>query len=220
MNTVQYITTMHSIEEMKKVELKSVERRHGIPKSSYQRDENGDLKLPFPMVVTEYNTHMGGSDGNAQQRSYYSSQRMERRYWWPLFIILLDAAVLNAYKLWGLLYPDSNMTHLEFQRQIIEGLISPKGQTRHRLPGSFIQTTEKAEGEEGGKTLPCEWEHLAKKAYCTPCKVQKPELRKRKAFEEIGVNHSKRQRSSQTRWRCHRCGPCFKKIECWEAVHS
>ena len=70
MNTVQYMTTMHSIDKIKSVELKPAERRHDIPESANQRDENGIAKLSLPIVINKYNNHMGGSDGNAQRRSY------------------------------------------------------------------------------------------------------------------------------------------------------
>lgn len=47
---------------------------------------------------------MNESDENAQQRSYYSPQRLDSQYWWSFFIFLLDAAILNAFELWQLQY--------------------------------------------------------------------------------------------------------------------
>jgi hypothetical protein len=77
---------------------KDIRRRHGIsPNSEVIIDDQA--KLPFPEPIVEYNQHMSGSDGNAQQRSYYCPERSDRRYWWPLFIFILKAAVLNAFKL-------------------------------------------------------------------------------------------------------------------------
>jgi hypothetical protein len=95
LNIVQYMIIMHTIDEMKKITLKNSERRHGILESV-----KIDEKLPFSISIVEYNTHMSGSDGNAQQRSYYTSSHcLDSRYWWSIFIFFLDAVVLNAYKL-------------------------------------------------------------------------------------------------------------------------
>ena len=132
LNTVQYMTTCHIFAEMKTIIYKDEKCRHVIPKTSVVFDENETPKLSFPMPIVEYNTYMGGSDGNAQQRSYYSSHRANSRYWWPLFIFLLESAVLNAFKLWQLINPFSKLTHLEFQRQLVEALLAPAGQSRKR----------------------------------------------------------------------------------------
>jgi hypothetical protein len=159
---------------------------------------------------------MKGSDENAQQRSYYSpSQVLNSRYWWPIFIFFLDAAILNAYKLWGLLYPHSKMTHLKFQRQIIESLLASSDQTR-QIPSTVSMTSTSIENSSSS----CEWEHMGKLLYCVPCKVQMAESRKRKALSEMSSNYTKRRRGSQIRWRCKNCGPCCKKGECWDALHS
>ena len=127
LNTVLFMTTNHTVDEMTAMVHKDARRRHGIPESAVCIANEEEIpKLPFPAPIVEYNTHMGGSDGNAQQRSYYSPHRPDSRYWWPLMIFLLDAAVLNAFKLWGLLYPESKMTHWEFQLAIIEELLFSK----------------------------------------------------------------------------------------------
>ncbi len=94
LNTVQYMTISHSIDEMKIVVYKNVRCRNEVLKSVIR-----DGKLTFPAPIVEYNQHMRGSNENAQQRAYYSSQRLDSRYWWPIFIFLLNAAVLNAYKI-------------------------------------------------------------------------------------------------------------------------
>ena len=209
LNTVQYMTTTHTIDGMKIMEHKDAKRRHGIPKLS-QIIHDHEALLPFPIPIVEYNHHMGGSDGNAQQRSYYSSHRPDSRYWWPLFIFLLEAIVLNAFKLWVLLYPDEKLTHSEFQYQIIESLLID-GSTRKKEP-TIAENPAK-------KSVACEWKHLVKKAYCKPCKDEATRLKKRPPMGEISGNATKRRRVSQTRWRCSSCGPCCKKQDCWLALH-
>lgn len=61
---------------------------------------------------------MGRSDANAQCRSYYSADTQSVCYWWPLFQLLLDASVLNAFNIWKLHYPHSILSHVDFQHTI------------------------------------------------------------------------------------------------------
>jgi hypothetical protein len=157
---------------------------------------------------------MGGSDGNAQQRAYYSPHRPDRRYWWPLFIFLLNAAVLNAFKLWGRLHPDSKLTHSKFQYQIPEMLLMNEA-TRKKPVIMSIMSSDACD-----KPISCEWEHIDKRTYCKPCSEEKIRLRKRRALEEISANPTKKRRPAQTNWRCKSCGPCCKKEDCWRALHS
>ena len=82
LNTVQFMTTVHTNEDLKTSFYKNSRRRHGIPANSRVIVDDEEEKLPFPMPIVEYNQHMGGSDGNAQHRAYYSPQRSDRRYWW------------------------------------------------------------------------------------------------------------------------------------------
>ncbi len=113
LNIVQYMIIIHIIDEMKKMTYKDAKRRNNILKSIVC-----DEKISFSISIVEYNRHMNESDENAQQRAYYSSHRFDCRYWWSLFIFLLNEIVLNAYKLWDLLYSDFKLIHSKFQHQI------------------------------------------------------------------------------------------------------
>ncbi len=204
------MTISHSIDEMKIVVYKNVRCRNEVLKSVIR-----DGKLTFPAPIVEYNQHMRGSNENAQQRAYYSSQRLDSRYWWPIFIFLLNAAVLNAYKIWGRLYPDSDLSHSNFQHQIIEALLS--GGTRKRSSNLSIISPSKEDVEESAS---CEWKYAFKKSYCRACREKKVRLRKRSTLEEISGNPTKKRRPSQTNWQCKSCGLCCKKEECWRALPS
>ncbi len=158
---------------------------------------------------------MSESDGNAQQRSYYSAHRRDNRYWWSLFIFLLDAIVLNAFKLWDRLYPDSKLTHSEFQQQIVEILLINEIIRKHASILSINSSFEVVD-----KSSFCEWEHISKKSYCISCRKKKVMLRKRRALEEISENLIKKRRTSQIRWQCKSCELCCKKKNCWRRLHS
>ena len=141
LNTLQLLTTVHTIEDLKTSFYKNSRRHHGIPAKSRVFVDDEEEKLPFPMPIVEYNQHMGGSDGNAQQRAYYSSQRSDRRYWWSIFIFLLDAAVLNAFKLWRILYPNSTLSYLDFQKEIVNALLFNLAGALRKRPTDVIVTT-------------------------------------------------------------------------------
>ena len=73
------MTTVHIEKEMQLPVFKNAKRRRRISTTAiFQIDEV--KKLSFPTPVVNYNTHMRGSDGNAQQRAYYSPRRSDRRY--------------------------------------------------------------------------------------------------------------------------------------------
>jgi hypothetical protein len=108
-NIVQFMIIVHIIDEMKQMIYKNVKRRKDVLRSVVC-----DEKLSFSISIVEYNRHMSESNENAQQRSYYSSHRSDSRYWWSIFIFLLNAIILNAYKLWDRLYSDFKLTHSKF----------------------------------------------------------------------------------------------------------
>ena len=70
LNTMQFMTINYSVDEMKETVLTNAKCRHGISNSIIIKKEN--LKLLFSAPIVEYNMHIGGSDGNAQQKIYYS----------------------------------------------------------------------------------------------------------------------------------------------------
>jgi hypothetical protein len=213
LNTVQFMTTIHTIDDMETMVYKDIRRRHGIPPNSEVIIDD-QVKLPFPGPIVEYNQHMGGSDGNAQQRSYYCPERSDRRYWWPLFIFILKGAVLNAFKLWKILYPDSTLSHLEFQRQIVKELLSNQAGILRKKSSHISIISDQNEVVES-----CKWEHLHKRTYCLACKSQLPNLKRRRPLAEMEGNCTKRRRATQTIWQCKRCGPCCKKEVCWDILH-
>ena len=159
---------------------------------------------------------MGGSDGCAQQRAIYTAERHhDVRYWWPIFMFLLDAAVLNAYIVFQLDHPQSKLTHAQFQRQTALHMVrNPAGQCR-KHPYAFSTDNPAI------PTPKHQWIHLSKKAYCTPCREAK---RKRKPLEEMDLNVNKRRRGPQSYWgcshpRCEGLAAC-KNTECWKGLHS
>lgn len=79
-NTVLFMTTAHSEEEARAVTAKDVKKRNEIQANAATMID-GTPALAFPNTKCDYNENMGGLDGNAQQRSYYTAEaRNDRRY--------------------------------------------------------------------------------------------------------------------------------------------
>ena len=55
--------------------------------------------LSILRFIDDYNQYMGGVDVANQLRSSYELHRPTRRTWWPIFYWLLDASLVNAYRL-------------------------------------------------------------------------------------------------------------------------
>lgn len=85
LNTVQLMTTCHSLEEINKNQLIRGLKRNGIllqsqisaPSSEVSDMQNqnsqGSKNLPLILIpICDYKKNMDGSDGNAQIRQYYS----------------------------------------------------------------------------------------------------------------------------------------------------
>ena len=84
-NGVQYMTTGHSPQDLYEMHYINPHKRYGIPETSLQpivpyfpptlahsipllnQEVQRPLGLPIPAPIKEYNLHMGGSDGIAQQ---------------------------------------------------------------------------------------------------------------------------------------------------------
>lgn len=87
----------------------------------FMGDAHTKNALGVPVSIDDFNAHMGGSDGSAQQRSYFSATRhRDSRYWWPIFQFLLDASLLNPFILYGIDhgYEKDSFKHSESRRRI------------------------------------------------------------------------------------------------------
>ena len=84
-NTVLLMTTAHWSEEAQKIVPRDPRSRHHIPEDSVQLDSENNQFLSFSRAVVNYNLHMGGVDGNAQQRAHDSPVKHRcQRYWWSV----------------------------------------------------------------------------------------------------------------------------------------
>lgn len=214
-STVLLMTTVHDVQEAQQQYPRDPKKRHQIPNDSYEWI-NGEKKLMFPEPIIDYNKHMGGSDGNAQQRATGSpAKHRDVRYWWPMFVFMLEACILNAHILFKLNTPKSRLSHREFQRQIAFALLrNPAGQSKQRIIAPELNRKRKFPGPEH------EWIHLSKKKRCTACTQNRI---MRKPLQPIAANPTKRKRPAETRWGCKHPDCSDKAIckpGCWDKAHD
>jgi len=67
---------------------------------------------------------MGGVDIADQLRTYYSTQRIALRSWYPLFFWILDTVILNAYLVGRQLHGNDYLEHKEFRANLWDRLFS------------------------------------------------------------------------------------------------
>ena len=60
----------------------------------------GEEEILKPLVVEEYNKHMGGVHTGSQLQSHYGFAHCTIKWWWQLFFHLIDLAIVNAYILY------------------------------------------------------------------------------------------------------------------------
>ena len=59
--------------------------------------QDGEEDILKPLVVEEYNKHMGGVDTGDQLQSYYGFSHGTIKWWRRLFFHLIDLAIVNTY---------------------------------------------------------------------------------------------------------------------------
>ena len=259
-NVVQFMTTGYSIDySTNEKAWMDGRKRSGIPddckqkfavKASAVSEDPKDkcklkiewkTRLPKPAIVDEYNYYMGGVDRFAQMKHEYDAARQSVKYWHALFIFLVEASVINAYRLnqmyYGRDYPNKFglKSHRDFQQAIgIELILQHGKKGRQREAHVMFSKEPPAAAHQFGQ--------MKKKKRCEACKENKhqrpsqPKRGKRKGLAEIDPNllpetatetPNKRRKISysQTIFWCITCKVPSCRVEgggrneCWEYIH-
>ncbi|XP_037116736.1 piggyBac transposable element-derived protein 3-like [Syngnathus acus] len=67
--------------------------------SRWSRQEKKKVAVDHPFVVQLYNRSMGGTDRADQSIGLYRINMRRKKWWWPIFTWMLDAAVFSAWVL-------------------------------------------------------------------------------------------------------------------------
>lgn len=79
------------------------------------------INIQQPNAINAYNTNMGGVDRADQNVAYYRVSMRTKKWWWPLFIWVLDAVIQNGWILYkkSTCHQSSSLDLLAFRRHIV-----------------------------------------------------------------------------------------------------
>lgn len=87
--------------------------------SRYSRTARDKVAIQQPQVLKTYNNFMGGVDKHDWLVGQYVIQIRAKKWYWPLFIRMIDMSVVNAHRLYYFVTADENkLDLLEFRRQV------------------------------------------------------------------------------------------------------
>ena len=102
-NIVLALSTIHTVHTAQDF-VERVRRRHQKTSTNgavawKAFGDNPRIAMPIPRVFDDYNKYMGGIDIANQLRELYETHRKTLRVWFPLLYWLIDAIIINAYRL-------------------------------------------------------------------------------------------------------------------------
>ncbi|XP_033220935.1 piggyBac transposable element-derived protein 3-like [Belonocnema kinseyi] len=83
----------------------------------YNRKQKRKESIPQPKDIAEYNQHMGCVDLHDNGICNYRINVKGKKWWWPLFVYLIDSVIVNSWKRYNLANK-SKMSQLEFKSNI------------------------------------------------------------------------------------------------------
>ena len=111
-----------------------------------------------PYLIRQYNDFMGGVDLFDRLLSSYRPMLRGKKWWWPLLLNVINAAVVAAWRLHCHIFGDKAMSHLEFRRQVTLTLIKSPNYDRTKLgggPQGTLPATVQHDGD-GHIRVPCD----------------------------------------------------------------
>lgn len=83
----------------------------------YSRKESKDVAIPQPNVISDYNYFMGGVDLHDNGIANYRIRIRGKKWWWPLFVNMIDSTVVNSWKIYNIAN-DTSISQLEFRSML------------------------------------------------------------------------------------------------------
>jgi len=229
-NIVLALSTIHTVHTAQ--DLVEKERRRPTKTSTNGSTtwkafgDNSRMTMPIPRLIDDYNQHMGGVDIANQFREPYETHRTTLRVWFPLFYWLIDAAVINAYRLQYLYkkrqgVPTKELpSQIRFREALYKRLFSFQGLSVKRsfsesLPAVRMNTTVQHTIVRRPTRTGCIW-----------CRHINGQRRKRHTADVLnGVVHTSNdedgKRSRQTIYGCEICNVALcTKGPCWDEYHG
>lgn len=93
-----------------------------IQAKRYDRKEKKEIPISQPNVIHQYNKYMGGVDLHDNGIANYRIAIRGKKWWWPLFINMIDSTVVNSWKIYKI-SNDSKISQLDFRSQLVMTLL-------------------------------------------------------------------------------------------------
>lgn len=90
--------------------------------NGYDKVENRTAQKCKPLLLIDYSYSMKGVDKNNQLSSYSSYEYRQRKWWWVMFIKLLEISIVNSYILYKH-FGAHDLTQKQFRIELIRFLI-------------------------------------------------------------------------------------------------
>jgi hypothetical protein len=189
--------------------------------------DNPRMVMPIPRLIDDYNQNMGGVDIANQFRQPYETHRTTHRVWFPLFYWLIDAMIVNAYRLQYLYQKEQGVpnkklpSQLGFREALYKRLFAFQGRSLKRsfsesLPSIRTNTMVQHTIVRRPTKQRCIW-----------CRYMNGQERKKHAADVLnGVTHASvdkvaGKRGTQTAFGCGTCNVALcTKGPCWNEYHS
>ncbi|CAH2083805.1 unnamed protein product [Euphydryas editha] len=88
----------------------------------YDRKIKKMVNVPQPQVIADYNKNMGGVDLHENGIANCRIRVRGKKWWWPLFINLIDSVLVNSWKIYKLAN-ERSLNQLEFKSYVAVSLM-------------------------------------------------------------------------------------------------
>ena len=120
------------------------------PVSLVERHVKGSVnksKVHQPRMITNYMSGMGGVDLMDRLLSAYRPQIKSKKWWWNLFTNAINMAVVASWKLHSKAVGASSLiSHIEFRREVVIGLLKSSGGKRMGGPTAPVSVCVRYDG--------------------------------------------------------------------------
>lgn len=216
---VPMMTTIHYLKG-EKAEILRDRNRPGRKSTNHKRAlvEFGDeqtKEILIPVVINDYNFHMGGVDIADHYRSYYDTQLSTFRTWFPIFFWVLDTALVNSY----IIFRDHNIGHVmerkQFRLEVAWDLILEGVQVKHSEERRSSLGKRKVSNSENPENICKKVKYVSKSSKLPDCRGTGEHLPMVVGGREecwlcryrlkIGGSAGLGNRGFKTQWRCFTC---------------
>ena len=102
--------------------------------------------VEIPEIMKLYNFNMGGVDIIDQSVSTYRSNIKVKKWYWPIFLYLLDASISNAWQIYR--YSKNDISLLEFRRNIALSLLNTNSSHRSDYSKRSVKDFSRYDGQQ------------------------------------------------------------------------